>query len=82
LDSNAPFWIATHRFGTFFNFSGHAFMLDGARWPSVEHCYQAQKFEDEAFRERIRLWHTPREAKKSGRSNGCPLALVRTTKKA
>ncbi len=33
------FWIPTHRFGTFSNFSGHAFVLDGVRWPSVEHFY-------------------------------------------
>ena len=64
------FFIPTHRYGTFSNFSGHAFTLDGARWPSVEHFYQACKFDDAAFRERIRLCHTPREAKNLGRSNG------------
>ena len=67
------FWIPTHRFGTFSNFSGHAFVLDGVRWPSVEHFYQAQKFDDEAFRERIRLCHTPREAKNLGRSSESPI---------
>jgi len=62
------FFIPTHRYGTFSNFSGHAFMLDDVRWTSVEHSYQAQKFEDAEFRKRIRLAPTPRDAKNLGRS--------------
>lgn len=67
------FWIPTHKYGTFSNFSGHSFKIDEVRWPTVEHFYQASKFEEAAFRERIRLCHTPREAKNWGRSNQSPL---------
>lgn len=62
------FWILTHKYGTS-NFSGHAFKIDGVRWPTVEHSYQASKFEDAALQERIRLCHTPRDAKNLGRSD-------------
>ena len=45
-----------------------AFELDGAEWPSVEHYYQAMKFEDEAHREKIRQAKTAEEAAKLGKS--------------
>lgn len=63
------FWIPTHKYGTFSNFSGHAFKIDGVRWPTVEHFYQASKFEDASFQECIRLCQTPRDAKNLGRSD-------------
>jgi len=50
------------------SFSKHAFELDGAEWPSVEHYYQAMKFDDPAYRELIRQAETPTEASKLGHS--------------
>lgn len=47
--------------------------MDGAWWPTVEHYFQAQKFEDEAYRERIRVAPGPREAKNLGRTRDLPL---------
>lgn len=44
--------------------SRHGFELDGAEWPSVEHYYQAMKFEDAELRERIRGAAHPAEAGK------------------
>ena len=44
--------------------SKYGFYLDDAEWPSVEHYYQAMKFEDDAIREKIRLATHPREAAK------------------
>ena len=47
--------------------SRHGFVLDGAEWPSVEHYYQAMKFEDPALREEIRTAPHPALAAKLGR---------------
>jgi len=55
------------------NFYRAAFTLAGAEWPSVEHYYQAMKFSEPAYRERIRLASTPREAKNLGQSRDVPL---------
>ena len=50
-------------------FSRHEFELDGSTWPSVEHYYQANKFEDEAIRETIKTADTPEEARKLAKKN-------------
>jgi ribA/ribD-fused uncharacterized protein len=50
------------------SYSKHAFELDGFEWPSVEHYYQAMKFDDAAYREQIRLAAHPAEAAKLGKS--------------
>ena len=48
------------------SYSKHAFELDGAEWPSVEHYYQAMKFENPEFREQIRQATHPKQARKLG----------------
>lgn len=55
------------------NFSPHGFALDGRYWPTVEHYFQAQKFAGRDYAERICRAHTPREAKRLGRSRAHPL---------
>ncbi|CAA0082435.1 Riboflavin biosynthesis protein [Zhongshania aliphaticivorans] len=49
-------------------YSKHAFELDGFEWPSVEHYYQAMKFDDADYREQIRQAAHPAEAAKLGKS--------------
>jgi len=49
-------------------YSKHGFELDGAEWPSVEHYYQAMKYEDADYREQIRSAAHPADATKLGKS--------------
>ena len=44
------------------SYSKHGFHLEDAHWPSVEHYYQAMKFNDGAIREQIRNATHPQEA--------------------
>lgn len=60
-------------YGAFSNFSRHGFMLDELWWPTSEHYFQAQKFMDAAYRERIRQAKTPKYAAELGRSRAMPL---------
>ena len=50
------------------SYSPHGFFKDGIWWKTVEHYYQAQKFEDETVREKIIRAETPKEASTIGRS--------------
>ena len=49
-------------------FSEHSFELEERLWPSVEHYFQAMKFENESYQEKIRLAPHPKTARKLGRS--------------
>ena len=50
------------------SFSRHGFTLDDLLWPSVEHYFQAMKFEDPVYREVVRSADHPRKARRLGRS--------------
>lgn len=50
------------------NFHGSSVWIDGKRYPTCEHAYQAHKTLDEGIRETIRSSPSPKEAKKLGRS--------------
>ena len=57
-DSNG--WLST--------FSNHPILLDGISWPTVEHFFQGNKFQDQILRECIRLSRSPSQAKRLGQS--------------
>ena len=67
------FYSTREPFGEFSNFSAHGVELDGQWWPTTEHYFQAQKFADAAYREKIRKASSPKQAAELGRSRSMPL---------
>lgn len=67
------FYGTTDEYGCFSNFSRHGIAMDDGYWPTVEHYFQAQKFDVPQHRERIRRASTPKEAKRLGWSRAFPL---------
>jgi N-glycosidase YbiA len=67
------FYSARDEYGCFSNFSRHPIFLDGKRWPTSEHFFQAQKFRGTAHEEAIRMAKKPMEAANLGRSRRHPL---------
>ncbi len=62
------FYTTRDKNGYLSNFSLHGFSLKGKYWPTVEHYFQAQKFEGTGHEERIRAARTPKEAKRLGQT--------------
>ena len=61
------FYSVSDDFGQFSNFAPFPIDLGGERWPTSEHYFQAQKFEDEAYRQKIRKTASPMQAARLGR---------------
>jgi ribA/ribD-fused uncharacterized protein len=53
--------------GCFSNFAPYPIKLGGKSWPTSEHYFQAQKFEDAGHREAIRKTKSPMIAARMGR---------------
>ena len=62
------FYAVADEYGEFSNFAPYPINVDGVTWPTSEHYFQAQKFEDPAVREAIRLEPSPMKAARMGRS--------------
>lgn len=75
------FYSKTIDYFEFSNFSPHGVELSNLWWPTVEHYFQAQKFEDEDYRERIRRARTPKDAKTLGRTRSLPILCDWDTKR-
>lgn len=59
------FYRTNDAYGCFSNFSKHPVVIDGVKWPTSEHYFQAMKFPTEPDRqERIRQASSPTQAKK------------------
>jgi ribA/ribD-fused uncharacterized protein len=67
------FYTKNDPYGEFSNFSKHGIEMDGIWWITVEHYFQAQKFEDENYRELIRQSYTSKQAAELGRSRKIPI---------
>lgn len=61
------FYSTQNEFGEFSNFFHSPIKLDGKMWYSTEHYFQAQKFADKQYQEKIRTEKSPMIAARLGR---------------
>jgi ribA/ribD-fused uncharacterized protein len=61
------FYRVGDEYGEFSNFAPYPIALDGERWPTTEHYFQAQKFEDGVYQQKIRKANSPMLAARLGR---------------
>jgi len=61
------FYSTQDEFGEFSNFAYFSIKLDGKMWHTTEHYFQAQKFADVQYQERIRTERSPMIAARLGR---------------
>lgn len=67
------FYRTSDEYGGFSNFSNHSIYLDGTKWRTVEHYFQAKKFQDDRLMFKIQMVKSPWEAAKLGRDRKNPL---------
>jgi N-glycosidase YbiA len=73
MTSTIFFYNAGDEHGEFSNFALYPVTLREEQWPTTEHFFQAQKFEDPEAQEEIRRAKTPGIAKKLGQDRSKPL---------
>jgi ribA/ribD-fused uncharacterized protein len=66
------FYHLGEEYGCFSNFYRAPIVLDGKRWPTSEHYFQAQKYHGTEHEE-VRQARTPSDAARLGRSRRLPL---------
>lgn len=67
------FYSTKEEYGCFSNFAPYPIEVDGQLWPTSEHYFQAQKFEDADYREKIRTTKSAMIAARLGRSRKVPI---------
>ncbi len=72
-DDPIYFYSQVEAFSEFSNFAPFGIAMEGLWWPTVEHYFQAQKFHDAEWREKIRRASGPKEAKRLGMTRKLPL---------
>jgi len=73
MTESIRFYSVSDEFGCFSNFAPYPIQISGKTWPTSEHYFQAQKFQDAEYRERIRKNRSPAIAARMGRSRKQPL---------
>jgi N-glycosidase YbiA len=68
MDYPLYFYTKSMSFWGLSNFSPPGFEAHGVYWPTVEHFFQAQKFNDPLAQQRIRRAVTPKDARMFGQS--------------
>ncbi|MEX3014807.1 NADAR family protein [Gymnodinialimonas hymeniacidonis] len=67
------FYAQTDPYAEFSNFAPYGVEMEGVYWRTVEHYFQAMKFHDADYRERIRSASKPKDAKSLGMTRAIPL---------
>jgi hypothetical protein len=67
VDEIIRFYRTGDPYGFFSNFAAYPIEVDGLRWPTVEHYFQAQKFPGAEHAEAIRMQPSPMIAARMGR---------------
>lgn len=67
------FYAQTDAYAEFSNFAPYGVEMEGRYWRTVEHYFQAMKFADPDYRERIRATSRPKQAKALGMTRALPL---------
>jgi ribA/ribD-fused uncharacterized protein len=67
------FYTDKEDYGEFSNFSRHGFVLHDKYWKTVEHYFQAMKFEGSDYEDKVREARSPKEAANLGRRRDFPL---------
>lgn len=67
------FYAVGDEYGEFSNFAPYPIFLNGKRWPTSEHYFQAQKFAGTPHAEEVRRAKKPRLAAEIGRDRRRPL---------
>lgn len=62
------FYSEKAKWGEFSNFALYPIKINGVVWPTTEHYFQAQKFEDKTYVSKIRTCASPMKAAELGRS--------------
>lgn len=73
MSEEIRFYAVKDGYGCFSNFAAYPFELDGKRWPTSEHYFQAQKFAGTPYEEEIRQERSPMIAARLGRKRAWPL---------
>lgn len=64
MDSEEQIFFYEHEFYVFSNFSSFQLEWKGKLWPTSEHAYHSEKFDDEELKERIRNTRSAHDALK------------------
>lgn len=67
------FYAKDELYGEFSNFAAYGIELDSKWWPTVEHYFQAMKFQDLAYQEKIRTASSPKKARELGQTRHIPI---------
>lgn len=68
IKTQIKFYSETAKWGEFSNFALYPIKIKGKTWPTSEHYFQAQKFEDKSYISKIRTCKSPMKAAELGRS--------------